>query len=59
MSWEIEDVKADMLRIQGDAGKDGSRGPPARQLCFIAVTGRIMRGRGWQKCPDQTNATRE
>ena len=59
MSWEIEDVKADMLRI-GDAGRDGSHGSlPAREVRFIAVTGRGMRGRGWQKCPDHTNATRK
>jgi hypothetical protein len=39
---------------------DGSRGlPSAKDLCFIAMLGSIVRGRRWQKCPDQTNATRK
>jgi len=43
--------------MQEETGSHGS--PPAREVRFIAVTGRKMRGRRWQKCLDQTDATRK
>jgi hypothetical protein len=53
VSWEIEDVKADMLRIRGDGRKGVGAGaePPARLECFIAVTGRGMRGMDGKEGP--------
>lgn len=61
VSWEIEDVKADMLRVSEATQEGGCRGPahPERHECFIAVPASIMRGRGRQKCPERTNATRK